>query len=219
MTNRKPPSCADQAATPFTLPGLAEIRLIMETRGAEKRTPPAGPKLASVALMLAGPEISPSLCVIRRAEREGDPWSGHMAFPGGRGEPEDSSPRITAERETMEEVGVRLEPGHFMGFLATLPVRIMGRDTGMTLFSFLYYLGGEQPRLRLNSEVAEAFWIPLDHLLNIDKKERINIALAGKELSRPSISFDGHHIWGLSYRIIQQFSEILGRPLPMDDRI
>ena len=39
---------------------------------------------AAVALVLAGVGNDLSLCAIRRAEHPLDPWSGHMALPGGR---------------------------------------------------------------------------------------------------------------------------------------
>ena len=64
---------------------------------------------AAVALVLAGPEDDLSLCAIRRAEHPLDPWSGHMALPGGRASAEDSGPRAVAERETLEEVGLALD--------------------------------------------------------------------------------------------------------------
>ncbi len=55
--------------------------------GAEGRSgvDAAGKRVAAVAMVFAGDESAPALCVIRRAQREGDPWSGHMAFPGGQG--------------------------------------------------------------------------------------------------------------------------------------
>jgi len=39
-----------------------------------------------------------SVLMIKRADREGDPWSGHMAFPGGRKDRGDSNTLVTAKR-------------------------------------------------------------------------------------------------------------------------
>ena len=72
---------------------------------------------AAVAVVLRDAKGTPELLLIERARREGDPWSGHMAFPGGRLDPTDSDPRSAAERETLEEVGVRLARAESLGRL------------------------------------------------------------------------------------------------------
>ena len=59
---------------------------------------------AAVALVLRGPAEAPGILFIKRASRDGDPWSGQMAFPGGRYDPADESEKETAIRETEEEV-------------------------------------------------------------------------------------------------------------------
>ena len=55
------------------------------------------------------------LLLIRRAVHERDPWSGNMAFPGGRVEPEDDGPLAAALRETLEEVGLPLRRDALLG--------------------------------------------------------------------------------------------------------
>ena len=88
---------------------LAEFRpLLIEPRGRRQ---------ASVALMLRERNLGLELLVIRRAENELDPWSGHMALPGGGREPADESVYDTARRETLEEIGVDLYEGRSLGRL------------------------------------------------------------------------------------------------------
>src|SRR5258708_29910868 len=82
---------------------------------------------AAVALVLAG-AAELALCVIRRAEHPGDPWSGHLALPGGRADPADPHPRAVAERETMAEVGLALDDRHWLGGLSHALGRSGGRD-------------------------------------------------------------------------------------------
>src|SRR5215218_7814707 len=70
-----------------------------------------GLRLAAVALVLREGSEGPELLVIKRSEAEHDHWSGHLALPGGRVEPEDESLLATAARETLEEVGLDLREG------------------------------------------------------------------------------------------------------------
>ena len=69
--------------------------------------PQTGLRFASVALIVRDRRL-PSVLLIRRAERTGDPWSGQVAFPGGKKQEGDLTARDTAVRETMEEVGIDL---------------------------------------------------------------------------------------------------------------
>lgn len=169
---------------------------------------------AAVAMVFAGDAASPDLCLIRRAERESDPWSGHMAFPGGKEEPQDANLQVAAERETREEVGLKLGAGHYIGGLKHTSVRSGGVDTGMRLFPFVYYLGEELAPLSPNREVAEAFWIPLSHILDTRNFVEMPLRRNGELLKFPSVSYRGHHIWGVTYRVLVQFARAISRPLP-----
>ena len=63
---------------------------------------------SGVALVLGRQEDNREyrLLYIKRARRSGDPWSGHVSFPGGRGEPGDANVFATAGRELLEETGL-----------------------------------------------------------------------------------------------------------------
>ena len=63
---------------------------------------------SAVAMILREQRGDSEILMIKRAEHEGDPWSGHMAFPGGRMEPGDRHGLDVARRETEEEVGLAL---------------------------------------------------------------------------------------------------------------
>jgi 8-oxo-dGTP pyrophosphatase MutT (NUDIX family) len=73
----------------------------------DKEPPSSSTKLASVAIMLMDDD-DPKTLLIRRAEKDEDPWSGQVAFPGGKRTEGDRSLRETAVREAWEEVGVDL---------------------------------------------------------------------------------------------------------------
>src|SRR6185436_21144367 len=86
---------------------------------------PAGDQ-AAVAVILIGSEATSTLelLLIQRSERAGDPWSGHMALPGGRRDARDIDLRATAMRETREEIGVELSTARLLGRLDDLrPIR------------------------------------------------------------------------------------------------
>lgn len=58
---------------------------------------------------------------IKRARNPRDPWSGHMALPGGRREAHDDDLLATAIRETHEETGIELDPESLIGRLPGSP--------------------------------------------------------------------------------------------------
>jgi len=198
----------------MTNPTLTHIRasLAIRTEDHYYAKPTVGS--ASVALILAGLEMDLSLSFIRRADRADDPWSGHMAFPGGRADISDHSHPAVAERETMEEVGIRLDPVAFIGPLPQMPVRRGRTDTGIVLSSFVYYIGETLVQFSPNHEVAAAYWIPLSHLWEPGNFTSLTIASGAAAADYPAISYQGNLIWGLSYRVLQQFGEAIGLPLP-----
>jgi 8-oxo-dGTP pyrophosphatase MutT (NUDIX family) len=169
---------------------------------------------AAVAIALAGGDDDLRLCLIRRVEKKGDPWSGHIALPGGRASAGDSSARAVAEREAREEVGLQLADSHRIGALSELPVRSGGVETSTVLSSFVYYLGPDPPALTPNDEVAEAYWLKLAHLWDQRNATRLQIERNGASFIFPAIRFREHLIWGLTLRVLTLFSDALDEPLP-----
>jgi 8-oxo-dGTP pyrophosphatase MutT (NUDIX family) len=137
-----------------------------------------------------------------------------MAFPGGRADLSDQTHPAVAEREALEEVGIRLDPAAFIGSLPQMPVRRAGADTGITLSSFVYYIGTALVPLLPNHEVADAYWISLTHLWEARNSTTLGITLIGATASYPAISYHGNFIWGLSYRVLELFGKAIGLPLP-----
>lgn len=193
---------------------LTTIRTALTAQPVDVEPLIPGQNRAAVAIVLAGPEGGLRMCFIRRAKREGDPWSGHMAFPGGRASKEDPTAQAVAERETHEEVGLQLRGEQFIAPLAELPVRLAGRPTGMTLSSFVYYIGPEPALLAPNDEVAGAFWVDLEHLWNPANGTHYRLQREGVDMVFPAIRFQDTVIWGLTFRLLTQFSSNVNHPLP-----
>jgi 8-oxo-dGTP pyrophosphatase MutT (NUDIX family) len=170
---------------------------------------------AAVALALSGEGGDLQLCFIRRVEKQDDPWSGHMAFPGGRASPGDTTARAVAEREAQEEVGLELRDSHLIGALSDLPVRLGGVDTSMVLSSFVYYLGVAPAALIPNQEVAASYWVSLAHLWDQRNATHLSV-FRNNDVSVmfPAIRFQQYLIWGLTLRVLTLFSDVLGQPLP-----
>ena len=84
----------------------------------------------------------------------------------------------------------------------------------MILSPFVYYLGEEPAPLTPNHEVAEAFWISLGHLWDPRNMGSLEWQREGKSLLYPAIRFQGHSIWGLTFRVLTLSSDVLDAPLP-----
>ncbi|KAJ2162985.1 hypothetical protein GGF46_000171 [Coemansia sp. RSA 552] len=106
---------------------------------------------------------------IQRAQYPGDPWSGHIGFPGGKREPQDGSDQVTAERETMEELGLRLDDQEGfvrLGRLDDAQAYSVRKGVIMVVAPHVYLqVGRESPRVTLSAEVASVHWIDLAHIL------------------------------------------------------
>lgn len=173
-----------------------------------------GKRQAAVAVVLRKRGDGPEVLFIERAKRSGDPWSGHMAFPGGRVDPTDPSARLAAERETREEVGVDLEVAEPLGRLDDLEGHRAAGNPRLVVSAFVYHLP-EPGDLSPNHEVQEAFWFPLPALLDPDRHVDYPMKWAGRRFPGIVVGHPERHIvWGLTYRFLEHLLEVVGHPLP-----
>jgi 8-oxo-dGTP pyrophosphatase MutT (NUDIX family) len=196
------------------MPSIAEIRRQLAARRA-LTLPVADMRRAAVAMVLREGRPEPEVLFIERASHPGDPWSGHMAFPGGRIDPGDPDPRAAAERETLEEVGLALAGAEVLGRLDDMNGRQATGVPSLVISAFVYRIEGE-PRLAPNHEVREAFWFPLRSLLDPARFVEHPVARA-HGLRAPGILVgepDRHVVWGLTYRFLECFFQSIGHPLP-----
>lgn len=171
---------------------------------------------AAVAIVLRADEPhsqGPEVLLIERAQRQGDPWSGHMAFPGGR-QDRGESLEGTAIRETIEEVGLDLEGSPVLGRLDDLTGRRTGRE-GLVISAFVFRFEGASRALRLNHEVASAHWVALRALLDPDRQVEYQYRgfdelFPGTVVGHP----ERHVVWGLTHRFLQSFFATVGVCFP-----
>ena len=194
------------------MPDLEAIRRALAAY--EPKLTEEADKRAAVALVLRESASGPEALFIERAKHPGDPWSGHMAFPGGRVDAGDENARAAAERETREEVGVDLAPAELLGRLDDLEGRHAGRRSGLVISAFVYHHPAPGP-LRPNHEVETALWVSLPSLR--DPFRHVDHAIHDDLRPFPGIRVgeaDPHVVWGLTYRFVELFLEIVGKPIP-----
>jgi len=186
--------------------------LVLGEDGAESDT---SLRQAAVALVLRAGLEGPELLVIKRSEAEHDHWSGHMALPGGRVEPEDENLLATAARETFEEVGLDLGAGgEAIARLGTVrPQSPFAPRVSVTPFVFVapkeYHAAGGSQELLLSGEVAAAFWIPVDELKKGGRSAVFRMAFAGVEREWPAYPSQHGLIWGITERILTEFLSLV----------
>lgn len=185
---------------------LETIRQRLEGRDPERvdlseRIPTA------VAVVLAtGEDKELEVLLIKRTSRSHDPWSGHMALPGGRMEDQDPHLLHTAVRETNEETSIGLSSQHLLGPLDDYepgnpllpPVVIRPFVFGME----------EHPDVEPHpDEVAEYFWVPLQDLA-LRRTSRV-IEARGNTLETRGFPVGPHFVWGITERILTPFLRLI----------
>lgn len=162
---------------------------------------------AAVAMILNRTDNDMEVLFIQRALHKDDPWSGHIAFPGGKLE-EGEQVCETAQRETLEEVGLDLQDACYLGQLpditgANLPVRVS---------CCLFGIDRTTVNPTLNEEVSDLFWVKFSDLR--DRKHHLQavVSFGDKKMEVPAIRLPGKYrpvLWGITYRLLMEFLELL----------
>lgn len=194
-----------QLRIPFTLTGH-----LLRLRERLTRTSIAtddDPDLLWAAVALIVSPAPDSLLLIQRAERQGDPWSGHMALPGGRRDTEDEDLLATAIREVGEEVGISLPRETLIGALPDVVPRIPTLPA-IAVRPFLLAVPS-RPTLILNSEVAAATWVSLEELLQPEAHRQVSVDAQGQSRQVWAYLLEAGLVWGMTERILGSLVECL----------
>jgi len=171
-----------------------------------------GQTRAAVAAVLRSGEEGAELLFIHRAEDPGDPWSGHMAFPGGRVDDGDADPMAAALRETREEVGLELDAvGEPIGRLADVRAIGRGRPLSMVITPFVFAVDCV-PRLVPNYEVAAIVWVPVRFISDHSNRETMPYRRGGIALELPCYRYQGHLIWGMTLGMVDELLSLVENP-------
>lgn len=147
------------------------------------------------------------LLLVKRAINPSDPWSGDIAFPGGKKHTYDKDLRETVMRETMEETGIDLKNSLLIGMMDAMHSNL---KKGMLVQPFVF-LSESSPDVKLSEELCSFFWVPISEL----EESRSLAKIRG--LEAPAFKVRGEAIWGLTYRMIDNLikiiNEVKGKPV------
>ena len=168
-------------------------------------------KLAAVSLILTHSDSDVEILFIERAKRLQDPWSGQMAFPGGKWEHGDINGMATAMRETHEEVGLNLHSRDCIGRLDDFGAPKNSPASGLVVEPYIFKVSPKHTP-SINSEVSDALWISLGWLTDTANfvpnynPENYEDLFPGFRVSAD----DSRVIWGLTYRLVVNFLCLIG---------
>ena len=191
--------------TPDSVFNLTQIETALATHDPIEVVPRPSTRKAAVAIVMRDTQHGPEMLFIKRAEKDGDPWSGHMAFPGGHMEQADASLRHAAMRETQEEIGLDLSPASYLGALSHQHAQPRGRVLDMLIAPHAFIVNGD-PTFSPNYEVDEVVWTRLDAMARNENHDTETKSIAGTPTVFNGYRLErGHFVWGLTYRILHTF--------------
>jgi 8-oxo-dGTP pyrophosphatase MutT (NUDIX family) len=188
------------------------LRAALEGRVAHDGPCTGAPRQASVGVLVAEAGPTPHMCFIRRAKWDGDPWSEHIAFPGG-SRLGDETALQTVRREVQEEVGISLAEDAEVVRLPQLRIRLAGRERLLLLDSFVCHLPGPLPALQCGAEVASAFWTPVSEVWDAQNLDHLVLGDQGDLLIYPAVRLPQGMVFGITLRVLTLLSDQLGIPL------
>lgn len=162
---------------------------------------------AAVAMIMRELHDDLEILFIERATDIRDPWSGHLAFPGGKVEQGEQA-RQAAERETREEIGLVLESEHYLGRMSD----IVGANLPVRVSCFAYAAVTTEINPVVSPEVRDVFWVRLSDIRDPGRHQIATVGFSGRSLEVPAIILpqpDKPVLWGITYRLVMQFLEII----------
>ena len=175
-------------------PDIARIARRISERSPRAVQATGNERYAAIALTLRpSAEGEPELLMIRRAEVERDPWSGHIACPGGRMDPDD----IDLARD-----------GRILGALDDVAPRTPALPP-LVIRPFVAVVVREAVTTP-SDEVAEAFWVPLSAFLHPPSWGRAAVPIRGVGSREVEVFRYGQFVvWGLTHRALAQFLDLV----------
>jgi 8-oxo-dGTP pyrophosphatase MutT (NUDIX family) len=162
---------------------------------------------AAVAMIMRELSDDLEILFIERATDDRDPWSGHLAFPGGKVEQGEQA-RQAAERETREEIGLDLDYERYLGRMSD----IVGANLPVRVSCFAYATISTAIHPVVNHEVRDVFWVKLSDIRDPERHQMVTVGFSGRSLEVPAIILPQGGkpvLWGITYRLVMDFLEII----------
>lgn len=206
----------------MAVPTISSVRAALRAYGPARQQ---GTEYAAVAIVLcecnsrqlvypSRAEVASStvpltqVLLIQRATHPDDPWSGHLAFPGGRRDPGDKDGLATAVRETREEVGVHLEPSRqLLGQLSPVTAQGAGKP-GLVIEPFVFEAPHQAQFTLDQSEVARAFWVPIAALMTGQRDTFVDIQRGATRFRMPAYQIEDQVLWGMTYEMFRSLAKL-----------
>jgi len=129
---------------------------------------------------------------------------GQVSFPGGRMEEHDEDVRVTALRETHEEVGIDPHAVAVIGYLESMPT-----ITGYAVTPVIGLVEGPAQLSIDTTEVEYAFEVPLEFLLDARNDRPVERELEGRIVTMMELHYEGKRIWGATAMMLQALRKTL----------
>ena len=195
---------------PCAVPGgrsvlMQSLELALQLHDRVEEPQDVGLRWAAVALVLRGTTVDDAdLLFIRRAVRAGDPWSGHVAFPGGRMDVADASLEFTARRETREELALDLDAhARLLGVLDDLRPRAAVLPS-IAVRPYVFALHADVTLVPNEEEVHSTFWVPVQRLLDPASTMEHVFDRGGSRFRFPAYRSGDDVVWGMTERLVTQ---------------
>lgn len=191
-------------------PRLERLAAALADRSPRRIPRTARHEEAAVSLIVR-PREDLEILLVRRSLRDADPWSGHMALPGGRRHPADPDLVATALREAEEETAVSIRAaGRALGFLDDVEPATL-RLPPVVIAPLVAAVAPGTEATPDGIEVTTVLWMALADLR--DPASRAEHPVGEGDFRRvfPAIRHGKHVVWGVTHRILTGFLEIAER--------
>ena len=163
---------------------------------------------AGVAVIIKIVDGRKHVLFIKRTANVYDPWSGHIAFPGGHFKEEDKTILNTVIREVLEETGIDLR--RYGKLLFVLPISVPRNKPSLKVYPYVFSLDEDIP-LRCGEEVEACYWIPLESLR--ESMVEMRSGDVRKDVPAYVCRVRGREvvIWGLTKRVLDNLITRMGK--------